>query len=647
VRFRCLTIENFGPYYGTQVFEFSKDRGVWIVYGDNGRGKTTLLNAFRYALYGKILGRRAERRPSEVANSQHAAETGIREFKTILDFDHDGVNYRVTRHYRADRDPEHLLIVEKDQVPLSDGEAREAMASVAPESISQFFLFDGELLRQYEDLRDPSIDSGRRMRDEVDRLLGVHAVESAISDLRELGAAINKERAKVLAANTKAEKLAVAMQEASDKRSRLVESLVSLREREREHEGRLGELEDLLARHERAAGILFEIDTLKQSRSSLQVKEMEAREHLRELTGDVWRAVLLPVALEHLAELQERLVALDERRVEAIVAHRTVRLLEADSVCPVCDSKLEGAHHAEVLRRAKVAGDDEEVARLEDVVVDLRARVDTLGAVRDRANPELLAERERAVEGILLDLEDVRRAIKEQEELLGDIDETEVRRRQRERDELKLLLDAVQKDIAGTQEDIRDQDNAIVRLENELRRLDVKTDPVLDLRATIASSMLELFGKALTQYQDELLEKVEEQASQVFTEVRAEHEYVRLRIREGYGLSIVDDTGAEVTGHSAGYEHLVALSLIAALQRSSPVQGPIVMDSPFGRLDEVHTRNVVAALPQIADQVVLLAFNGEFDRESAVTALGDSLVAEYFLKRESSRHTELVRRTET
>ena len=38
-------------------------RKIWIVYGDNGRGKTSLLNAFRYALYGKVLGRRSERRP--------------------------------------------------------------------------------------------------------------------------------------------------------------------------------------------------------------------------------------------------------------------------------------------------------------------------------------------------------------------------------------------------------------------------------------------------------------------------------------------------------------------------------------------------------------------------------------------------------
>lgn len=91
----------------------------------------------------------------------------------------------------------------------------------------------------------------------------------------------------------------------------------------------------------------------------------------------------------------------------------------------------------------------------------------------------------------------------------------------------------------------------------------------------------------------------------------------------------MDENGVEVTGHSAGYEHLVALSLIAALQRSSPVRGPVVMDSPFGRLDHGHTRKSVAALPQIAEQVVLLAFEGEFDRDAAFADLADAFVGEY------------------
>jgi DNA sulfur modification protein DndD len=120
----------------------------------------------------------------------------------------------------------------------------------------------------------------------------------------------------------------------------------------------------------------------------------------------------------------------------------------------------------------------------------------------------------------------------------------------------------------------------------------------------------------------------------------AEPDFQRLSITNGYGLQILGPDDEVIPGRSAGYEHLVALSLIAALQDSAAVRGPVIMDSPFGRLDPGHTANVVTALPRLARQVVLLAFEGEFDREEAVNALGANL-GEYSLERVSVRHTQL------
>jgi DNA sulfur modification protein DndD len=642
MKYRKLTIENFGPYYGAHVLPFGRERGVWLVYGDNGRGKTTLLNAFRYALYGKILGRRAERRPEELANTRHASEMGRSEFKTILEFEHDGVEYRVTRHFLAGRNPDHRMVVEQNGTPLSDSEAAKVMLAVAPESISQFFLFDGELLRQYEDLRDPNIDSGRRMRDEVDRLLGVHAVENAIQDLKEIRAGINRDTARVLAANARARNLAVAMQEANDKRGALVVALSELKSKYRTHSARLAEVEEALAQDQRARDTLARIDVLKQKRTGLEVKLQSALEELQEMSPSAWKAAILPALGSRLHEIKEQTQVMDERRIAAMVARRTEQQLQAGIDCPVCETPLDNTRREEVLRRVRAAGTVADVERLDRVVSFLRKQAETLEQLNDTGAAHILAEREKAVRRLGLEISDVDDSISEQEEDLRGIDESEVRRRGRERDDLTMLLSGLEQNIAQSEIDIQQQDNAITRIKDELLRLNVTTDPVLESKDRISGELLALFSAALARYQDELLTRVEDEASQVFMSVRAEDEYRRLKIREGYGLSIVDEAGSEVLGHSAGYEHLIALSLIAALQRCSPVQGPIVMDSPFGRLDETHTRNVVAALPRIAEQVVLLAFNTEFDRDSAVEALGDSLVAEFSLERVSARHTKIV-----
>lgn len=50
-----LQLENFRQFFGTQSLEFASkpDRNVTLIHGFNGAGKTALLNAFIWCLYGK------------------------------------------------------------------------------------------------------------------------------------------------------------------------------------------------------------------------------------------------------------------------------------------------------------------------------------------------------------------------------------------------------------------------------------------------------------------------------------------------------------------------------------------------------------------------------------------------------------------
>ena len=54
-----LTATNFMPYKGQQTVDFPTDdaRNVMIVFGENERGKTSLLNALRWGFYGRAIGR--------------------------------------------------------------------------------------------------------------------------------------------------------------------------------------------------------------------------------------------------------------------------------------------------------------------------------------------------------------------------------------------------------------------------------------------------------------------------------------------------------------------------------------------------------------------------------------------------------------
>jgi DNA sulfur modification protein DndD len=199
------------------------------------------------------------------------------------------------------------------------------------------------------------------------------------------------------------------------------------------------------------------------------------------------------------------------------------------------------------------------------------------------------------------------------------------------------------------QEGIKRQDEALKAINDSIGRVEAEiakfADADLDkerARKDLCEKLRSLFGSAVDAYRERLRAKVETDATALFRELTSEPEYSGLSINESYGLTIVHQDGSEIPVRSAGAEHIVALSLMGALQRNAPLRGPIVMDSPFGRLDDQHTAKVVQALPSMADQVMLLVYESELDPKQARNQLEGKLRKEYSIVRRSARHSELV-----
>ena len=68
-----LTISAFGPYAGCQVIDFEKlgKKGIYLITGDTGAGKTTIFDAIVFALYGEASG---ENRETTMFRSKYAKE---------------------------------------------------------------------------------------------------------------------------------------------------------------------------------------------------------------------------------------------------------------------------------------------------------------------------------------------------------------------------------------------------------------------------------------------------------------------------------------------------------------------------------------------------------------------------------------------
>ena len=96
LRLRSLTMTNFGPYYGRQTVEIKSDNGVVFVWGENGFGKTSILNAFRYVLWDEILSRTHRIIPSyKYVNLRSVEENDNMSVEAVLES--NGSTYIINR----------------------------------------------------------------------------------------------------------------------------------------------------------------------------------------------------------------------------------------------------------------------------------------------------------------------------------------------------------------------------------------------------------------------------------------------------------------------------------------------------------------------------------------------------------------------
>jgi len=648
-------MENFGPFKNEQTIVFPKENGVVIVYGENMRGKTSLLNAIRYAFFGKILSRGANQISLHQIGNWESAKEGTYGFKVVLSFEYDTHKYELTRTCyprknvdipKEDQDYLQECFLRRDGMVFGPDQRDAELAHIMPEQVSRFFLFDGELLQEYEELLRDESEMGRKITEAIERILGVPILTNARIDIREQHQGAQKRESKAAQKNQKTQELGNHLGDLMEQRvyhetetKRLKKDIGDLKDKKTS-------LESKLRKTERIRTLFDERNKLDKEIIDIDTRFIEKKEKLKEIMSGIWRSMLKNKIQAVRENLQKQIYEMQTnatRKAISIEMLKNINQAISENQCPICLQKLEEKTKKDLaaklidMHSSNYEKDDsDKLSRMQQIMI----------ALKDFETPdktELLNEINDNIEEFVVEKASKQDRIMEINDQTKDFNHNESEIRMQYNEHEKTI-----KEITIVEQGIRAQEGKLKEINDNIQGLEKK----LDLegganlgnercRRELYGKLYDLFNESVSIYRERLRARVEKDATNLFLKLTNEPDYIGLKINENYGLTIFHKDGTNIPVRSAGAEHMIALSLMGALQKNAPLQGPIIMDSPFGRLDEAHTTKVVRSLPSMADQVMLLVFESELRPQTARNELLGKLRAEYKMVRLSARQTTL------
>lgn len=644
------------PYKGESQVRFPTDetRNTLIVFGDNMRGKTSLLNAIRWVFYGYAYGRHLRQIPLHLMPNREATAAGDWKMEIRIEFEANGCQYDLRRiaekkpFVANPEKPEDFSItvhMQKDGAAILASEIDVEINKFAPEQVSRFFLFDGELLQEYEELLIEGSDQGKKIKEAIEQALGVPSLINGKIDLNTINRRAQKIQEQEAAKIKGMEGVAERHREWYVKRESLETDVIELRNRFNQIKTERLEVEDELEKYEAVFRQKAELDQNVKRRDAIE-SEITSKLNARlELAGKAWRDLLAPrlkLKRDELAEEQNKLIS--EMKARINLQTRMDQLLDLlnNAICPTCKLPMEA-------KKKETAESDlidlkSEMARYEDSsekLTSISTQLQTITKLVGEETADRIQDTDRDLAKLEHELSRVENRIEEINEEIRHFDTDDIMKKRKYRDTL-------QKDESRLFIEIEDRDTKIAEADRELKALSQRMsehESKMSTRgtqmATLSQSLYEIFSKSIDELRNALKQKVQAKASEAFRQMSTQQAYQGLQINDNYGLTILDNNGDEVPVRSAGAEQIVALSLIDGLSRSGRAAGPVVMDTPFGRLDMKHRKNILSYLPKSASQLILFVHDGEIRGTDDLAVIAHRIGGQYEIREVSPHYSTL------
>jgi DNA sulfur modification protein DndD len=542
-------------------------------------------------------------------------------------------------------DIKEAFFVRKGGVPLSGKDVSLEINQVLPEGISRFFLFDGELLQEYEELvLNPA--SGSKIKDSIEAILGVPALTKGLAELRSLLAQAQKAQAEDLKHSKKLQANAERQIATQNEIDRLKEEIAAKKFEKDGLDARADELQSRLEQWSQAIELEKELLTVEGNIGKAMVSLSQRKENRADLLQEGWALLLQPrlqLLKQTFEEDRARLISTFAKNENLREDALKLRHALSEEACPLCEDDLDEARKDLLGRKlGEIEGRLAFLADNHDALGAIQSKLDAVARLHAPriADRVVTIEKEMRSTSVLLeDLHERKAQIsKELEEFSG----RDAERVRSEREQVRSVASSIGREIEALRVALLNAQRKLDQSSRLMSRNPEARNQQSSRLVSLYSSLEEIFESGVDKLREKQRERVEDYAATAFRNLTSEPDFSNLEINENYGLTIKDAEGRSVRERSAGAEQIVALSLIDGLNRAGRRGGPIIMDTPFGRLDWTHRANVLRYLPEMAEQVILLVHEGELDPERELSILEPKVGAMYRIKRIGARQSELV-----
>ena len=627
MRFRKLTIENYKSFkFATEiVFPVGEDgRSIFLIGGMNGAGKTSIMEAVMYCLYGG----KAEDIYRNINRGEKAKGNAYVAFELVIEMD-DGSELVVKRSWTAGavnepkpRDLSERLVVVRDgkRVSVQNQQIwQDFVRAAIPPGITQFFFFDGEKIQEIA----ADDHSEVRLKSSLEAALGIQYINRLASDI----VYIKQEERKGF--------IEISDEDLEFKQSELKREKSKLARKYQERDGLKVELDGFKAQLDEAKK-RFEASfhAAPESREALREQEKKRvaltnRQAQVESKARALGESVLPFSivgkLFHGIRRQieaERESASGEaiRENAASLAKRIVRVVEEPE--PIYTEKLSAERMAELERRIfRLLEEGDPRANVEKVL-DLSDRdaARVLNRMESLENSDVFL-----LKALLEEVRDLETEIRQLEGVGqgGSLTPTE-----RDLfDELQAEMEGCSTQIGRKTEQLRLVEEDILAMEKRIGDIEVEIEKLYEKHnvSKEKAGFIEecnSIGSVLNQF----IVRLRKSKVHLLQEKTFEM-YRLLSIRSGlikditiddktYEVRIIDRNGHEIrkSGLSAGEKEVFAVSLLWGLAQTSELKLPIIIDTPLSRLDSTHRDNIVNNyFPNAGEQVVILSTDTEID----------------------------------